>query len=150
MYQHEGHVPEEMYTVPIGQGVIRREGGDVTIVALSYLVPEAMKAADDLVRKGIAAEVIDPRTSKPLDRDLILASVIKTGRLVVADVGWKSFGVAAEISALVAEEALGYLKKPIVRVALPDCPAPASSALEKVYYPTVESIIEAVQKVMNY
>ena len=150
LYRVEDTVPEEIYTVEIGKGIVRKEGKDVTLIAVSFMVHEAMKAGENLALEGLDVEVIDLRTVKPLDREMILNSVRKTGRVVVTDVGWKSFGVSAEIAALVAEEALGYLKKPIVRVALPDCPAPASSVLEKVYYPTVESIIEAVQKVMNY
>jgi pyruvate dehydrogenase E1 component beta subunit len=109
-----------------------------------------MKAASTLIEKGVDVEMIDIRTLKPLDKNLLISSAKKTGRVVVVDGGWRSFGAAAEISALIFEEAFNSLKTPVVRVTLPDTPAPASSVLEKVYYPTVESIIEAVQKVMNY
>jgi acetoin:2,6-dichlorophenolindophenol oxidoreductase subunit beta len=146
LYHFEDHVPEEMYTVEIGKGCIRREGDDVTIVAISLMVHEAMKAAEVLALEGIDVEVIDLRTIKPLDRKMILESIEKTGRLVIADVGWQSFGVSAEISALVAEEGFESLEAPIIRVALPDCPAPASIVLEDAYYPSAQNIIEAVRK----
>ena len=145
----EGEVPEEVYEVAIGKAVIRREGKDVTLAATSYMVHNAMRAAEELARDGINGEVLDIRTVKPLDKQLLLASVKKTGRLVVADGGWKTCGIAAEISAIVLEEAFGYIKSPVVRVTLPDVPAPASSALEKVYYPDSGSIVQAVKKVLS-
>jgi pyruvate dehydrogenase E1 component beta subunit len=145
----EGEVPEEVYKVAIGKAVIRREGKDVTVAATSYMVHNAMRAAEELARDGIEVEVLDIRTIKPLDKELLLASVKKTGRLVVADGGWKACGVAAEISAIVFEEAFGYIKSPVVRVTLPDVPAPASSTLEKIYYPDSGSIVQAVKKVLS-
>ncbi len=145
----EGEVPEEVYEVAIGKAVIRREGKDVTMAATSYMVHNAMRAAEELARDGISGEVLDIRTVKPLDKQLLLASVKKTGRLVVADGGWKTCGIAAEILAIVLEEAFGYIKSPVVRVTLPDVPAPASSALEKVYYPDSGSIVQAVKKVLS-
>jgi len=149
LHRYEGPVPEEPYVVPIGKGAVKRKGKDVTVVSFSYLLPEALMAADQLTAAGVSVEVIDPRTAKPLDRDLILSSICKTGRLVVADVGWKSFGVSAEIAAMAAEEVLGVLKAPIVRVALPDCPAPASRTLEAVYYPQHRQVVDAVLQVMK-
>lgn len=145
----EGEVPEEVYEVAIGKAVIRREGKDITLAATSYMVHNAMRAAEELVKDGIEVEVLDMRTIKPLDKELLLASVKKTGRLVVADGGWKTCGIAAEISSIVFEEAFGYIKSPVVRVTLPDVPAPASSALEKVYYPGSEDIVQAVRKVLG-
>lgn len=147
LYRVEDPVPEEIYTVEIGKGVIRKEGKDVTIVAVSLMVHEAMKAAENLALEGLDVEVIDLRTVKPLDREMILNSVRKTGRVVVADVGWKSFGVSAEIAALVVENAFDALKAPVLRVALPDCPAPASRNLEEAYYPMAEDIVQAVRKI---
>lgn len=147
LYGHVEPVPEDIYQVEIGKGCIRREGKDVTVVAISLMVHEAMKAAGELAAHGVDVEVIDLRTVKPLDRELILASVRKTGRLVIADVGWHSFGVSAEIAALTAASAFDALKAPIVRVALPDCPAPASNALEDAYYKTSVDIVDAVRKV---
>jgi pyruvate dehydrogenase E1 component beta subunit len=150
LYNIEGEVPEEIYRVPIGKGIVRREGQDVSVIGSSFMVNLALSAADALGERGVSVEVIDVRSLKPIDRALLLSSAKKTGRIVVADGGWKSFGGAAEISAIISEDGFEYLKAPIKRVTLPDCPAPASSALEKVYYPTVDSIIEAVQRVMAF
>lgn len=136
-------VPVEMYEVPIGKAAVRVTGDDLTIVASSYLAEEAVRAADLLQPHGVRAEVIDLRSIKPLDTATILASVRKTGRLLVADGGWKSFGVSAEVSALVAEEAFSSLRAPITRVALPDVPAPASRSLEQVFYRNRTHIVEA-------
>lgn len=150
LYRVEDAVPEEIYTVEIGKGFIRKEGKDVTIVAVSLMVHEAMKAAENLASEGTDVEVLDLRTVKPLDWEMILNSVRKTGRVVIADVGWKSFGVSAEIAALVAESAFDALKAPVLRVALPDCPAPASASLEKEYYPNYETIVHAIKKMMKH
>jgi acetoin:2,6-dichlorophenolindophenol oxidoreductase subunit beta len=147
LYSCEDIVPEEIYEVEIGKGIIRREGKDVTIVALSFMVQEAMKAADDLSLECISVECIDLRSAKPIDQELILESVKKTGRLIVTDGGWKTCGFAAEISALVAERAFSFLKAPVQRVTLPDCPAPASHSLEEAYYATANDIVQAVRKV---
>ena len=149
LYKEAGEVPEEMYSLPMGKGIIRKKGKDITIVATSYLVVEAMKAAKRLKDGGIDVEVIDPRWIKPLDEGLICDSVRKTGRLIVVDGGWRTCGVAAEISALVSEKTLKYLKSPIVRITLPDSPAPASSALEKIYYPTQKNIVSTAKKIYN-
>ncbi|MHB9099483.1 MAG: alpha-ketoacid dehydrogenase subunit beta [Syntrophales bacterium] len=147
LYRVEDPVPEEIYTVEIGKGFIRKEGKDVTLITVSLMVHEAMKAAEALASEGVAVEVIDLRTVKPLDSELILSSVRKTGRLVVADVGWRSFGISAEIAALVVENAFDALKAPVLRVALPDCPAPASRNLEEAYYPIAEDIAQVVRKI---
>jgi pyruvate/2-oxoglutarate/acetoin dehydrogenase E1 component len=148
LYEIEGEVPEEIYEVPIGKAIIRREGKDVTLAAASYMAHNAMQAAEELARDGIETEVLDIRTIKPLDKELLLTSVKKTGRLVVADGGWKTCGIAAEISSLVFEDAFDYIKSPVIRVTLPDVPAPASSSLEEVYYPNSRSIAQAVQKIL--
>ena len=149
LYDSVGEVPEELYSEPMGKGVIRREGKDVTVVATSYMVIEASRAAESLENEGIDVEVIDLRSLKPLDERLLFDSVRKTGRLVVADGGWKTCGVAAEISALVAEKTFSYLKAPILRVSLPDIPAPASSPLEKAFYPDSNDIILSVKRVLQ-
>ena len=149
LYNLEEDVPEEFYSVPIGKGIVRREGRDVTLVAISYLVQEAIKAAEELALEGISVEIIDPRTIKPLDYDLIHQSLQKTGRLVVADGGWKTCGIAAEIAALAAERSFSDLKAPVVRVALPDIPAPASRTLEEGYYPRSREITTAIKKLLN-
>jgi acetoin:2,6-dichlorophenolindophenol oxidoreductase subunit beta len=149
LYRVEDPVPEELYAVEIGKGIVRRKGRDVTVVAISSMAPEALQAAEALAGEGIDCEVVDLRTAKPLDRDLLLASVEKTGRLVVADVGWKTCGLSAEISALVAESSLPRLKSPIRRVALPDCPAPASAVLEKAYYRSGAHIAQEVRTLLQ-
>ena len=146
LYGHVGHVPVGDFRVPLGKALIRREGIDVTIVATSLMVFEAIKAAEELAEDGINAEVIDLRTLKPMDTDLILKSVKKTGRLVIADTGGKDGGISAEISARVAEEAFGSLRGPIARVALPDVPTPASHVLEEAFYRGRADIVKAVKK----
>ncbi len=149
LYSQEDEVPEEIYSVPIGKGVRRREGTDISVIASSYMALEAMKAAKALEQEGISIEIIDLRTIKPLDKELILESVGKTGRAVVADGGWKTYGVSAEISALLGENLYGRLKAPVTRVALPDVPAPASRVLEEAYYPTSITIIDAIKKIFK-
>jgi pyruvate dehydrogenase E1 component beta subunit len=149
LYENEGNVPEEEYVVPIGKAIIRKEGKDITIIGTSFMAVEAEKAGKELNEKGIDAEIIDLRTVKPLDTRLILESVKKTGRLVIADASWRTGSIASEISALVSEELLNYLKAPIVRITLPDCHAPANEVLEDAYYLSKKEIIEAVLKMMG-
>lgn len=149
LYDEIGTVPEEMYSVPIGQGVVKRKGADITVVAISYMVVEAIKAAAHLEAHGIDVEVIDVRSIKPLDKDIIFQSVRKTGRLVIAEAAWKTGSVAGEIAALVAENVFEKLKAPIQRVTLPDVPAPTSRSLEKAFYIGAEDIVSAVFNVMN-
>lgn len=150
LHNLDGDVPEEMYEVPIGKAILRRKGDDVTVAAISYMVHNAMQAASELAKEGIEAEVLDIRTVKPLDKELLLGSVRKTGRLVVADGGWKTCGVAAEISCMVFEGAFDAMKSPPIRVTLPDVPAPASRTLEAAYYPTINNIVKAVKKALDY
>jgi pyruvate dehydrogenase E1 component beta subunit len=150
LYDSVGHVPEEMYKVPIGDGIVRREGKDVTIVASSYLAAQAQRAAVRLEEIGIDAEVIDLRTVKPIDSKIVIKSVKKTGRLIVADGGWATCGVSAEIAALVAEsEAVKYLKAPVKRLALPPAPAPMSATLEQAYYHDADDIVAAVRDLLE-
>jgi len=150
LYDEEGYVPEELYRVPLGTGVICREGQDVTIVATSYMVKESLRAAERLAEEGIETEVIDPRTLKPLDVSLILESVAKTGRLVVVDAAWRTCGYAAEVIATVMENAFEFLKAPPHRVTLPDAPAPASGTLEKAYYIGAGDVVNAVRRVLSF
>jgi acetoin:2,6-dichlorophenolindophenol oxidoreductase subunit beta len=149
LYDLQGEVPKETFSVPIGKGIVRREGKDITIAAISYVVAESMKASEALEREGIDAEVIDLRSVKPMDETLLFESVKKTGRLVVTDGGWKTCGMAAEVSARVSEAVFKYLRAPVVRVTLPDSPAPASRTLEKEYYPDSKKIVEAVKVVLK-
>ena len=149
LYEDTGEVQVEQYTVPISKGVILRKGNDVTIVASSYMVKEALKAAGLLEMDNISAELIDLCSLKPLDEDLILNSVKKTGRIVAVDGGWRTCGIAAEVLALVAEKAFGHLQAPAMRVTLPDAPAPASRTLEEAYYPKADNIIKAARGVLQ-
>jgi pyruvate/2-oxoglutarate/acetoin dehydrogenase E1 component len=142
----EDEVPEEVYEVPIGRAIIRRKGRDVTLAAVSYTAHLSMHAAEILSRERIEVEVIDLRSIKPFDKKMLVESVKKTGKLVVADVGWRSFGVSAEICIAILEEGFQYVKSRPFRIALPDVPAPASGALEKAYYPTVESIVNEIKR----
>jgi pyruvate dehydrogenase E1 component beta subunit len=149
LYRTEDVVPEEIYEVEIGKGIIRRTGKDLTLVAVSFMVLESLKAADLLEKEGIDIELIDLRTIKPIDYELILGSIKKTGRLVIVDGGWKTCGLSAEISAMVGEQAFYDLRGPIERVTLPDIPAPASRALEAVYYPSALTIVQAVKRSLS-
>ncbi|MBE0617198.1 MAG: alpha-ketoacid dehydrogenase subunit beta [Proteobacteria bacterium] len=146
----EGEVPEEPYSVPIGQAIVRRTGEDLTLVASSHMAVEAERAAVMLDRQGVSVELIDLRTLKPLDDRPILESSRKTGRVVVADGGWRTCGLAAEVATLVQEGAFRALKAPVLRVTLPDIPAPASRPLEEVYYPGAEAIVAAVRRAMAF
>jgi len=150
LYGQTEHVPEEIYEIEIGKGNVVRQGADVTVVASSFMVREALKAAVQLAEEGMSVEVIDLRTVKPLDEEIILESVKKTGRLVVADGGWRTCGLASEVSALVSEKAFGCLKAAVVRLTLPDCPAPASATLEKAYYNTSANIVHVVRDIMKF
>ena len=149
LHNTEGDVPADVFEVPIGKASVRRKGKDVSIIATSYMSLLAQGAAEQLAREGINAEVIDLRTIKPLDTDTILASVRKTGRVIITDGGWKSFGVAAEVQSIIFEQAFDSMKQSPIRVCLPDCPAPASQTLEQDYYLTENDIASAVRKVME-
>lgn len=150
LYDDVGDVPESPYAVPLGKAAMRREGADATVVASSFMAREAMRAADELEKRGVSIDVIDLRSLKPLDKDAIFASVKKTGRLVTADGGWLTAGVGAEIAALVASDVFSDLKAPVLRVALPDTPAPMSRPLEGAFYPNFQTVIQAVQKVLSF
>lgn len=149
LFNIKGEVPEVYYRVPLGTCDIKRVGNDVTIIANSYMTLEALRAADRLIEVGIDAEVVDLRTITPIDWDTILASVRKTGRVLIADTGSLSFGVSAEISAKICEEIFADLKVPPRRVALPDSPSPTSSKLLVAYYPRAVDIANSVLKLFD-
>ena len=149
LLKHTGYVPEKLYKIPLGKGIIRKSGNDVTVVGISYMLIEALRAADELQKKGISTEIIDLRTLKPLDEDIILNSVRKTGKIVIVDTGWKTAGITAEIAAMLTEKGFQYLKKPIKRVASPDIPTPAGYTLEKKFYPGVNEISTAVMELIK-
>lgn len=148
-YEHIGYVPAEFYSVPIGKGIIRKEGKDITVIGISYMVYESIKASEVLEKEGINIEVIDLRTIKPIDKEIIFESVKKTGRLIICDTAWKTCGVSAEISALVSENCLKYLKSPVVRITSPDTPTPSSKSLEDDFYPTKDDIISTCKKILE-
>lgn len=148
LYPLKGMIPEEEYTVPFGKADVKREGKDVTIFATMFMVHKALAAAEQLSKAGISAEVIDPRTLLPLDKASIVASVKKTGRIVIVSEDVKTAGVSAEIAALVAEEAIDYLDAPIKRVAEPDTPIPFSPSLENFVIPDENRIIKAVKEIV--
>jgi acetoin:2,6-dichlorophenolindophenol oxidoreductase subunit beta len=150
LYNTRGMVPEESYRIPFGQAEVKRAGKDVTVFATHALVLSALEAAEEAAKDGIDVEVIDPRTLAPLDKNTLIASVKKTGRLLVADEDNKTCGVAAEISALVAEEAIDYLKAPILRNCSPDTPVPFSPPLEKAFMFGKDRILESVRRLMAY
>lgn len=142
----QGDVPEGEYIVPLGKADIKREGSDVTIVAWSAMVHKALAAAEALAKEGISAEVLDPRTLSPLDKDSILKSVAKTGRIVIAHEANLTGGFGGEIAAIVADEGFDLLNAPIKRVAAPDTPVPFSPVLERAYLPGEVRIIKAVKE----
>jgi pyruvate/2-oxoglutarate/acetoin dehydrogenase E1 component len=147
LYQTEGDVPEEPYAIPFGEANIVREGSDATIVALGRMVNHAEQAAQQLEGEGIDCEIIDPRTTSPMDWDTILESVEATGRLVAADEAHPRCGIAADVVARVTQDAFSDLKAPPRMVTAPHTPVPFSPVLEDAYVPTTESIADAVRDV---
>ncbi|MEW2251036.1 alpha-ketoacid dehydrogenase subunit beta [Streptomyces sp. NPDC058733] len=150
MYDTVGEVPEESYTIPFGEANVVRDGDDVTIVALGRMVSVAVEAAEELARAGIQCEVIDPRTTSPLDADTIIESVENTGRLVVVDESTPRCSMATDISALVAKEAFGSLRAPIETVTAPHTPVPFSPVLEDLYVPDAQRVVNAVKSVTDW
>lgn len=147
LHAMKGEIPEEEYLVPIGEADVKKEGADVTVVAVSKMVHDSLKAAEVLAQEGISIEVIDLLTVSPWDRESVFNSVGKTHRLVIAHEAVKSFGIGAEISAAVSEEIMDELDAPIMRVGAPYVPVPFS--LEKAYLPNSEDIIAAVKKTLE-
>jgi len=148
LYPTVGEVPEEEYTVPFGVADVKREGSDVSVVATSYMVHKALRVAEAFQKEGLNVEVIDLRTLTPLDRQAIVKSVKKTGRIVIVSEDCRTAGVAAEIAAVVAEEALDYLDAPVKRVCEPDTPIPFSPPLEQYVIPDEKIIAKAIKEVM--
>ena len=142
-----GEVPEKEYTIPIGKADIKREGNDVTVVAIGLMLHRALAAADKLKKKGISVEVVDPRSLAPIDKQTIIGSVKKTGRLVIMDEEPKTESASSEIAAIVAEEAFDLLDAPIKRVCAPDTPIPFSPTLEKAWMPDEEDLIKAITEI---
>jgi pyruvate dehydrogenase E1 component beta subunit len=141
MYQTKGHVPAEEYTIPLGVADIKREGSDITLVATSSMVYVALEAAEMLMEAGISAEVVDPRTTAPLDKAALINSAIKTSRAIVIDEGYERYGVTAELASVIADGAFYYLDAPVKRMGAMDVPIPFSPALEDVTVPTPQTVV---------
>jgi pyruvate dehydrogenase E1 component beta subunit len=148
LYQMRGEVPEGDYIVPLGKSTIQRPGKDVTIVTYSKMLEVSIKAADQLAQEGIEVEIVDLRSLRPLDMDPVLQSFRKTNRAVIVEEGWRSFGVGAEISARIYEEAFDFVDAPIRRVAQKEVPLPYNRNLEQLALPKIEDVIAAVKEVL--
>jgi pyruvate dehydrogenase E1 component beta subunit len=149
LYALKGPVPEEEYFVPIGKADVKREGSDITVIATSFMVHEALKAAEQLEKDGISAEVVDPRTLVPLDVDTLVASVKKTARALVVHESVERCGIGAEISAVLNEQAYDYLDGPVVRHAGLNVSLPQNWHLEPVCIPSADSIREKVKSLLG-
>jgi pyruvate dehydrogenase E1 component beta subunit len=150
LYDLAGPVPEESYALPFGEANVVREGGDVTIVALGRMVHTSLEAAEQLAAAGVECEVVDLRTTSPLDEDTVLESVENTGRLVVVDEAHPRCSMATDISALVARKAFGALRAPVEMVTAPHTPVPFSNALEDIYIPDAQRVANAVKTVAEW
>ncbi len=149
LYKSKGEVPEEDYILPLGKADIKREGGGITVITYSEMVPRCLEAAEKLAKKGIDAEVIDLRTLKPLDTEAFINSVKKTGRALIVHEACKTGGLGGEIAAILAQEAFTYLKAPVKRLCGLDIPIPFSKELERNAVPTAEAIEKAIKEIME-
>jgi pyruvate dehydrogenase E1 component beta subunit len=148
MYQVRGEVPDGDYVIPIGRSKVQRPGNDVTVIAYSKGLELSLKAADELAKEGVEAEVVDLRTLRPLDMDPVIESFKKTNRAVIVEEGWKSFGVGAEVSSRIYEQAFDYIDAPIQRVAQKEVPLPYNRTLEQSALPQVADVVAAVKEVL--
>jgi len=151
LMKQKGPVPEGLYKVPIGKGIYRQRGDDLSIIGSSHtlqLATQALASLQSDVGDGISADVIDLRSIKPLDKEIILESVRKTGRALIVDTGWAMGGVCAEVAAIIAENCPGVLKFPVRRIGLPDLPTPAGFTLEQFYYPSAEKIATVIKQML--
>jgi pyruvate dehydrogenase E1 component beta subunit len=149
MFATKGFVPDEEYLLPFGVADVKRVGEDLTLVATSSMVYVALEAAEELARVGVSAEVIDPRTLVPLDRETIVESAKKTGHVIVLDEGHRGFGASAELAAVVAEGAFFHLDAPVMRAAAMDVPIPFSPVLEDQTVPTAEGVFELAKSLVG-
>ncbi|MDP2923148.1 MAG: transketolase C-terminal domain-containing protein [Candidatus Omnitrophota bacterium] len=148
LYDIKGYVPEQEYLIPIGKGLIRKQGKDVTVVAISLMVIEALKATEKLNHLGIDIEIIDPRSLNPFDEEIVIDSVKKTGRLVIADLGWRTGGIAEIVLGRIHNKIRPYLKSDVQTITLPDAPTPSSRRLEEAFYKDSTDIIKAVKETL--
>jgi pyruvate dehydrogenase E1 component beta subunit len=149
LYSSKGPVPQEEYTIPLGEAAVRREGGDVTLVAVAQLVLRALEAAEILAKQGISVEVIDPRTVAPLDKDTILDSIVKTGHLAIADEAYSTCGFTAEVAAIAAEEVLDELDAPVRRICSLPAPRAFSPSLDSYLQPSTERIVREITELLK-
>ncbi|PLR75696.1 alpha-ketoacid dehydrogenase subunit beta [Bacillus sp. V3-13] len=149
LYNTKGQVPEGYYTVPLGKGEVKRQGTDLTIVAVGKQVYTALQAAEQIAAKGIEIEIVDPRSLSPLDEETILSSVAKTNRLIVIDEANPRCSIATDIAALVADKGFDSLDAPIKRITAPHTPVPFSPPLEDIYLPTPEKVIKVVSELLG-
>jgi pyruvate dehydrogenase E1 component beta subunit len=149
MYQLKGPVPEEEYTIPLGQADVKREGEDITIVATSSMVHVALNAAEQLAGRGVSAEVVDPRTLFPLDADTLIASARKTSRVMIVDEGYRRYGITGELASTIAEGAFYYLDAPVRRIAAMDVPVPFSPPLEDATIPNEKLLVETALELVG-
>jgi pyruvate dehydrogenase E1 component beta subunit len=149
MYQVRGEVPEEEYLIPIGKSKVQRPGKDATIVTYCKGLQLSMQAADELAKEGIDVEIVDLRTLRPLDMEPVLDSFKKTNRAVIVEEGWKSYGVGAEVSSRIYEQAFDYVDAPILRVAQKEVPLPYNRTLEQSALPQMPDVVAAVKEVMR-
>ncbi len=149
LYQQRGEVPEGDYIVPIGKSTVQRPGRDITLVTYSKMLQVSLKAAEELEKEGVDVEIVDLRTLRPLDMDPVIESFKKTNRAVIVEEGWLSFGIGAEISSRIYEQAFDYIDAPIKRVAQKEVPLPYNQTLEQMAIPQVEDVVNAVREVLN-
>jgi 2-oxoisovalerate dehydrogenase E1 component beta subunit len=151
LYRHStGVVPSEDYIVPIGLATVRRQGQDITLITYGAMVQESLNAAEELAQEGIDVEVVDLRSLKPLDRETVLASARKTGKIAIAHEAYQTCGIGGELAALIAEQAFESLDGPVVRVAAPDTPVPYSPPLEDAFRPNASKIAYALRELAAY
>jgi len=149
MYQLKGPVPQEEYTIPLGVADVKRAGRDITLVATSSMVHVALAAAENLAESNISAEVVDVRTTVPLDKQTLIESVKKTSRAIVVDEGYESYGVTAEIASVIADGAFYYLDAPVKRMGAMDVPVPFSPVLEDQTVPTPKAVVSMAMRLCN-
>ena len=149
LYWQKGEVPAEEYEIPIGKGSIVRKGKDVTVVATSWMNVEALHAAEILARNGVEVEIVDPRTITPLDDQIIVDSVNRTGHCIVADNDWVFCGFSSEVAAMVSEKCFGSLKSPVRRIGFAHTPCPTARHLENEFYPNAKQIVRQVENVLG-
>ena len=149
LYWQGGEVPEEPFTIPLEGAQILHEGKDITVVATSWMNVEALKASEILGRRGVSIEIVDPRTIAPFNDELIIKSVAKTGRCVVADNDWVDYGFSAEVAARISEKCFGKLKSPVHRIGFAPTPCPTARHLENGFYPNAVQIIRAIEEMLG-